>query len=158
MPNERSQLTIQKFWRDQDGKMITNSADIPVDSITVNLYRYQTGHTKAERDTSFAQTITLNKDNNWTAVYSDVTNGYSYYIEEPENSKYTATYSESNTLGVTGGGLLTVTNKLTPAGGYELPSTGGAGTTLYTAVGGTMVLAALVCGFCQKRRRERRAD
>ena len=158
VPNERSQLTIQKFWRDQDGKMITNSSDIPVDSITVNLYRYQTGHTKAERDTSFAQTITLNKDNNWTAVYSDVTNGYSYYIEEPENSKYTATYSESNTLGVTGGGLLTVTNKLTPAGGYELPSTGGAGTTLYTAVGGTMVLAALVCGFCQKRRRERRAD
>lgn len=158
VPNERSQLTIQKFWRDQDGKMITNSSDIPVDSITVNLYRYQTGHTKAERDTSFAQTITLNKDNNWTAVYSDVTNGYSYYIEEPENSKYTATYSESNTLGVTGGGLLTVTNKLTPAGGYELPSTGGAGTTLYTAVGGAMVLAALVCGFCQKRRRERRAD
>ena len=42
--------------------------------------------------------------------------------------------------------------------GYELPSTGGAGTTLYTAVGGAMVLAALVCGFCQKRRRERRAD
>lgn len=41
---------------------------------------------------------------------------------------------------------------------YELPSTGGAGTTLYTAVGGAMVLAALVCGFCQKRRRERRAD
>lgn len=41
---------------------------------------------------------------------------------------------------------------------YKLPSTGGAGTTLYTAVGGAMVLAALVCGFCQKRRRERRAD
>ena len=51
-----------------------------------------------------------------------------------------------------------ITNMSKDGSGYELPSTGGAGTTLYTAVGGTMVLAALVCGFCQKRRRERRAD
>ena len=80
-----------------------------------------------------------------------------YYIEEADSGNlYEVSYN--TTVGVTGGGLLTVTTKLTPAGGYELPSTGGAGTTLYTAVGGTMVLAALVCGFCQKRRRERRAD
>lgn len=55
------------------------------------------------------------------------------------------------------GASVQIVNQSTRAG-YELPSTGGAGTTLYTAVGGTMVLAALVCGFCQKRRRERRAD
>lgn len=52
---------------------------------------------------------------------------------------------------------LVITSQADPSD-YELPSTGGAGTTLYTAVGGAMVLAALVCGFCQKRRRERRAD
>ena len=40
---------------------------------------------------------------------------------------------------------------------YELPSTGGAGTKLYTAGGGALMLAALVCGVCKKRRRERRA-
>ena len=40
---------------------------------------------------------------------------------------------------------------------YELPSTGGAGTKLYTAGGGALMLAALVCGVCRKRRRERRA-
>ena len=40
---------------------------------------------------------------------------------------------------------------------YELPSTGGAGTKLYTAGGGALMLAALVCGVCRKHRRERRA-
>ena len=81
-----------------------------------------------------------------------------YYIEEADSGNlYEVSYN--TTVGVTGGGLLTLTNKQKPeAPGYELPSTGGAGTTLYTAVGGAMVLAALVCGFCQKRRRERRAD
>lgn len=32
---------------------------------------------------------------------------------------------------------------------YELPSTGGAGTKLYTAGGGALMLAALVCGVCK---------
>ena len=40
---------------------------------------------------------------------------------------------------------------------YELPSTGGAGTKLYTAGGGALMLAALVCGVCRKHRRERGA-
>ena len=42
---------------------------------------------------------------------------------------------------------------------YELPSTGGAGTLPYTAVGGTMMLSALAYSFIhRKRRREGRAD
>lgn len=43
--------------------------------------------------------------------------------------------------------------------GYELPSTGGTGTLPYTAVGGTMMLSALVYSIIhRKRRREGRAD
>ena len=64
-------------------------------------------------------------------------------------------YSANNNPGVENGGLLTMTNKK-KAGGYKLPSTGGAGTKLYTAGGGALMLAALVCGVCRKRRRERR--
>lgn len=42
---------------------------------------------------------------------------------------------------------------------YVLPSTGGAGTLPYTAVGGTMMLSALAYSFIhRKRRREGRAD
>ena len=51
---------------------------------------------------------------------------------------------------------LVITSQADPSD-YELPSTGGAGTKLYTAGGGALMLAALVCGLCQKRRRERRA-
>lgn len=51
---------------------------------------------------------------------------------------------------------LVITSQADPSD-YELPSTGGAGTKLYTAGGGALMLAALVCGVCKKRRRERRA-
>ena len=157
VPNERSQLTIQKFWMDENGKLLTGTR-IPEASVTVHLYRYKDGTTKANRDTNFDESITLNYENNWTFTYKGVASGYHYYIEEDPiaGTTYDVIYSDSNTLGVANGGLLTVTNKQTPAGSYELPSTGGAGTTLYTAVGGAMMLAALVCGFCKKRRRERR--
>ena len=51
---------------------------------------------------------------------------------------------------------LVITSQADPSD-YELPSTGGAGTKLYTAGGGALMLAALVCGVCRKHRRERRA-
>ena len=51
---------------------------------------------------------------------------------------------------------LVITSQADPSD-YELPSTGGAGTKLYTAGGGALMLVALVCGVCRKRRRERRA-
>ena len=51
---------------------------------------------------------------------------------------------------------LVITSQANPSD-YELPSTGGAGTKLYTAGGGALMLAALVCGVCRKRRRERGA-
>ena len=50
---------------------------------------------------------------------------------------------------------LVITSQADPSD-YELPSTGGAGTKLYTG-GGALMLAALVCGVCRKHRRERRA-
>ena len=51
---------------------------------------------------------------------------------------------------------LVITSQADPSD-YELPSTGGAGTKLYTAGGGALMLVALVCGVCRKRRRERGA-
>ncbi len=157
--NTRIWLTIQKFWQDKDGITISD-ANAPDTDVTVHLYRYANGSSKANRDPSFDVTITLNKKNSWTYVYKDVDSGYFYYIEEASTgSQYDVTYSDSNTVGVENGGLLTLTNKEKDSAGYELPSTGGTGTLPFTAVGGTMMLSALAYSFIhRKRRREGRAD
>ena len=156
--NTRTWLTIQKFWLDKDGKALSGDK-APENAVTVHLYRYRKdGGSKENRDTTFDETITLNKDNKWTYVYEHVNDDYFYYIVEASTGgKYDVTYSDSNTTGVENGGLLTLTNK--EIVGYELPSTGGTGTLPYTAVGGTMMLSALAYSFIhRKRRHEGRAD
>jgi len=153
--NERSKLIIQKFWTNQ-----YNEATAPKEeSVTVDLYKYKKD---TDRATGIKVTsITLNNSNHWTATYSNLTEGYLYYIKEASTgNKYEVTYSSSNETGVENGGVLTLTNKEKPdIPGYELPSTGGTGTLPYTAVGGTMMLTALAYSFIhRKRRREGRAD
>ena len=152
--NTRTWLTIQKFWQDEDGRTIPGD-NAPETEVTVYLYRKDKDGNK---DSTFKETITLNKNNKWTYVYKQVDDDYFYYIEEASTGgKYDVTYSDSNTTGVEKGGLLTLTNK--EIVGYELPSTGGTGTLPYTAVGGTMMLSALAYSFIhRKRRREGRAD
>lgn len=152
--NERSKLIIQKFWTNQ-----YNEATAPKEeSVTVDLYKYKKD---TDRATGIKVTsITLNNSNHWTATYSNLTEGYLYYIKEASTgNKYEVTYS-SNETGVENGGVLTLTNKEKPdIPGYELPSTGGTGTLPYTAVGGTMMLSALAYSFIhRKRRHEGRAD
>lgn len=152
--NTRTWLTIQKFWQNKDGLTIEGDK-APETEVTVYLYRKDKDGNK---DSTFKETITLNKNNKWTYVYKKVDDDYFYYIEEASTGgKYDVTYSDSNTTGVEKGGLLTLTNKKIP--GYELPSTGGTGTLPYTAVGGTMMLSTLAYSFIhRKRRREGRAD
>lgn len=152
--NTRTWLTIQKFWQNKDGLTIEGDK-APETEVTVYLYRKDKDGNK---DSTFKETITLNKNNKWTYVYKKVDDDYFYYIEEASTGgKYDVTYSDSNTTGVEKGGLLTLTNK--EIVGYELPSTGGTGTLPYTAVGGTMMLSALAYSFIHcKRRHEGRAD
>lgn len=153
--NERSKLIIQKFWTNQ-----YNEATAPKEeSVTVDLYKYKKD---TDRATGIKVTsITLNNSNHWTATYSNLTEGYLYYIKEASTgNKYEVTYSSSNETGVENGGVLTLTNKEKPdTPDYELPSTGGTGTLPYTAVGGTMMLSALAYTIIhRKRRHEGRAD
>lgn len=155
IPNERNELTIQKFWVDENGKTLTGS-EVTETSVSVQLYRYPKNGTRDLTD-PVGEPITLTSANKWTYVYRQVDSGYYYFIQElGTGQQYDVIYSANNNPGVENGGLLTMTNKK-KAGGYVLPSTGGAGTTLYTAGGGALMLAALVCGVCRKRRRERRA-
>ena len=153
IPNERNELTIQKFWVDENGKTLTGS-EVTETSVSVQLYRYPKNGTRDLTD-PVGEPITLTSANKWTYVYRQVDSGYYYFIQElGTGQQYDVIYSANNNPGVENGGLLTMTNKK-KAGGYVLPSTGGAGTKLYTAGGGALMLAALVCGVCRKRRRER---
>lgn len=156
IPNERKELTIQKFWVDENGKTLTGS-EVTETSVSVQLYRYLKNGGSRDQAEKVGEPITLTSTKNWTYVYQQVKSGYYYFIQElGTGQQYDVIYSANNNPGVENGGLLTMTNKK-KAGGYVLPSTGGAGTTPYTAVGGAIALAALVCGVCRKRRRERRA-
>lgn len=156
IPNERNELTIQKFWVDENGKTLTGS-EVTETSVSVQLYRYLKNGGSRDQAEKVGEPITLTSTKNWTYVYREVESGYYYFIQElGTGQQYDVIYSANNNPGVENGGLLTMTNKK-KAGGYVLPSTGGAGTKLYTAGGGALMLAALVCGVCRKRRRERRA-
>ena len=113
-------------------------------------------------------TVQLDKTNNWSYRWKDLEtgDGITYSVTEQPVKGYTTTYQLNSkdieagyhfSLNEESGDKVTITNTAEESGGYELPSTGGAGTKLYTAGGGALMLAALVCGVCRKRRRERRA-
>lgn len=156
--NDRNELTIQKFWVNKNGQNMNPTDET---SVTVKLYKYKANGSEGSRTNGIHVTdIKLTSANNWTATYKQLEDGYLYYIEEASTGgKYEVIYSDSNTTGVENGGLLTLTNKEKDNTNYELPSTGGAGTLPYTAVGGTMMLSALAYNFIhRKRRHEGRAD
>lgn len=116
--------------------------------------------------------VTLNSRNGWSARFEnlEISDGITYTIKEMSVEGYTVSYTLNNealeagasfalgkNTGSNGNGdTIVITNTAEESGGYVLPSTGGAGTKLYTAGGGALMLAALVCGVCRKRRRERR--
>ena len=153
--NTSNQLVIQKLWEDKYGNAIDGAdAKLPP-NITVELYKRPGTTGEGEH----AATLTLTKDNDWKATYAVPAGDSNYYFYVKETSTgqtYDVSYSNNN---VQGTGTIVVTNKEKEDTGYELPSTGGAGTLPYTAVGGTMMLSALAYSFIhRKRRREGRAD
>ena len=153
--NASNRLVIQKLWEDKYGNAIDGAdAKLPP-SITVELYK----RTATTGEGEHAATLTLTKDNDWKATYAVPAGDFNYYFYVKETSTgqtYDVSYSNNN---VKGTGTIVVTNKEKDNTGYELPSTGGAGTLPYTAVGGTMMLSALAYSFIhRKRRHEGRAD
>ena len=153
--NTSNQLVIQKLWEDKYGNAIDGAdAKLPP-NITVELYKRPGTTGEGEH----AATLTLTKDNDWKATYAVPAgdSNYYFYIKETSTGQtYDVSYSNNN---VKGTGTIVVTNKEKDNTGYELPSTGGAGTLPYTAVGGTMMLSALAYSIIhRKRRHEGRAD
>lgn len=155
--NESNRLTFVKQWIDKDGKAIPKDASSLPDNIQLELWCTPTKGDIARAEK--ADTITLEKTGSWTYNYAipEAHKDWYFYVKEVATSKnYTVSYIGND--GVQHG-TITIINTETDSSGYELPSTGGAGTLPYTAVGGTMMLTALAYSFIhRKRRREGRAD
>ena len=153
--NASNRLVIQKLWEDKYGNAIDGAdAKLP-ESITVELYK----RPDTTGDGVYVKTLTLTQEKGWKETYAVPVGDSNYYFYVKETSTgqtYDVSYSNNN---VKGTGTIVVTNKEKDNTNYELPSTGGAGTLPYTAVGGTMMLSALAYSFIhRKRRREGRAD
>lgn len=154
--NTSNRLTIQKLWKDQNGTFMDgNNTKLPAE-VTVQLYKRDAPNGVG---TLVPGEFKLTKANDWKTTYeipADDLNCYFYVVETSTNTRYDVEYTVNN---VKGADIILLTNKEKENSGYELPSTGGAGTLPYTAVGGTMMLSALAYSFIhRKRRREGRAD
>ena len=128
---ENGNTTLGITWEDDNGerKITLGSAGSPIAAGTY----------------SICYTVKL-KDFGKTAVDGEVINNIKILDTTISDDAEKSVKTDS----------LVITSQADPSD-YELPSTGGAGTKLYTAGGGALMLAALVCGVCRKRRRERRA-
>lgn len=154
VPNDKNNSTttslqLEKIWKRSDGTVITGN-DIPVNSITVNIYQLVNGI----KPNNAYQTVTLSTENNWTVTLDNLplkgkdANGnevvYTYEVEENLTlNGYTVTYTETGTT-------ITITNT---AAGYELPETGGIGTHMYILAGMMLILASTVLLYNQNRHR-----
>ena len=128
---ENGNTTLRITWEDDNGerKITLGSAGSPIAAGTY----------------SICYTVKL-KDFGKTAVDGEVINNIRILDTTISDDAEESVKTDS----------LVITSQADPSD-YELPSTGGAGTKLYTAGGGALMLAALVCGVCRKRRHERRA-
>ena len=145
----QNNLVFNATWLGKDGTSMTPTED----QVTVEVY--------ADNGTTPILSQALNASNNWTAVYTvpeanrKSTLSIKTRINNSEN--YSVNYGTIDPTDVALGSSVTITIKpAEPA--YELPSTGGCGTLPFTAVGGTLMLAALAYGIYLKRHREGRAD
>ncbi len=141
----QNNLVFNATWLGKDGNSTTPAQN------TINVEVYADG--------TQLGTCTLTATGKWQGYY---TLPATYQTGQTLTLKTTFTNSEDYNVtytptDITPGTPITITIK--PAElAYELPSTGGCGTLPFTAVGGTLMLAALAYGIYLKRHREGRAD
>lgn len=144
-------------WTLVSGDIITNANGELVDSQGRNLSLIMTDKNKKVQVHN--QAFKLVETQAPSGYIFDPNNAYYFYIPDTDEHNYPKMLPADLTgyHVATAGGYLYLTNEKSQD--YELPSTGGAGTLPYTAVGGTMMLSALAYSFIhRKRRHEGRAD
>lgn len=108
------------------------------------------------------RTYTITAADNWTLTITDLpatgtdANGntvyYTYYVQEVNPGNYTPGYENNGGIS---SGTITITNRASDSPSYELPSTGGPGTTLFTTGGLALMGIALLYGYWEIRKKKR---
>ena len=146
--NVYSNLTVRKFWLDQDTRKPVEPA---AESIDIEVWRY----TDSVESEEWFGKATLNKDNGWTATWSGKDlpltdgkdNAYHYLVEEVTTGNWNV-YIDNNDVQT---GNITIRNYVYT--GYELPSTGGMGTAPFGVLGGALAAAAALL-LVRKRKQD----
>ncbi len=176
---ESLDVEVTKQWTLDDGSTPLDAAFRT--TVTVRLWRfavpddlwnrYQSGATLTEQDKqALAQGRTaaeefasaqLNAANNWQRAFRylsvEAAEGerYIYFITEDAvpgfNTDLVQTLPKQDASGVW---VVKADIKNRMVSQYELPKTGGSGTTPYMAGGLALMAASLLCGYCKKRRRK----
>lgn len=155
--NTYNRLTVQKYWLSAaDGKPLAN-ADIPAESIQVQLYRYTEGQMAA--NAALVDTRELNKDNSWSYTWAgenqipaadEEGHRYYYLVKEVTNGNWVTEITNNSGIQT---GKIFITNKVYSS--YELPSTGGMGTVPFAAVGGMLTVGAALLLAKRKKHEEK---
>lgn len=155
--NTYNRLTVQKYWLSAaDGKPLAN-ADIPAESIQVQLYRYTEGQMAA--NAALVDTRELNKDNSWSYTWAgenqipaadEEGHRYYYLVKEVTNGNWVTEITNNSGIQT---GKIFITNKV--YSGYVLPSTGGMGTVPFAAVGGMLTVGAALLLAKRKKHEEK---
>ena len=176
---ESLDVEVTKQWTLDDGSTPLDAAFRT--TVTVRLRRfavsdelwnkYQSGAALTEQDKQvLAQgraaakefaSAELNAANNWQrafrylSVQAEAGKRYIYFITEDAvpgfNTDLVQTLPKQDASGVW---QVKADIKNRMVSQYELPKTGGSGTTLYMAGGLALMAASLLCGYCRKRRRK----
>lgn len=116
--NAAKKLEIKKIWKDENGNVLSEAPDGIIE-IKVAIYKYPSSETFSEMcltPDNFVENITLSQQNNWKATFTNLADGYNYYVNEVEpNKKYDTIYTnrdgEHTQFGYTNGDKVTITNQ-----------------------------------------------
>lgn len=171
-------IKVEKQWQNADGTALTSDADMQVTihlkrvAVSQELWQHYTQNqlTQAEKQqleqlkervSTDEETAVLSNTTGWTkdfkfkAVETGDSGYYIYFVTEDAIPGYEQTVNETLPQKDANGvwqSAATVINRRKAT--YELPKTGGSGTTPYMAGGLALMAASLLCGYCRKRRRK----
>lgn len=142
-------LTVKKFWLDQDTKQPVKPA---VNSIRIKVWQY----TDNDKDRTLFAEADLTAHNDWTwsepgdklPLTDGKGNAYHYLVEEVTTGNWNV-YIDNNGVQT---GNITVQNYVYT--GYELPSTGGMGTAPFGVLGGALAAAAALLLVRKRKQNE----
>ncbi|MCF2650994.1 SpaA isopeptide-forming pilin-related protein [Anaeromassilibacillus senegalensis] len=123
-----------------------------------------TDPTPTEPAGTYINTYTISNTDGWTWSKDDLpltgtdkdnnTIYYTYYVVEHSGANYSTSYENNGGIS---SGTITIKNTESDTPVYELPETGGPGTTLYSA-GGLLLMAAAGRLLLHKRKKRRKED